>query len=195
MLETAVEVLGNYDLIIYPTETVYGLGSDALTPEAVEKVFTAKQRSRSEPISIAFPSVNAALEYTKPDSKAKEFMHRFLPGPITPIVNKTEEAPDIVTADRDNVGVRVPDNELALELLENYSPITATSANISGNPPARSVNELDDITQEVEVVLDGGTCRYGEGSTVVDTTSWNIIREGVNAGNVKKWLKDQHLFD
>jgi len=183
----AADTIRNGELVIYPTETVYGLGADALDPDAVERVFDAKGRSRDKPISLAVPDVEAALGYTDPTGLEQEFMHEFLPGPVTVLVERREMVPDILTAGRDQVGVRVPDHDLALSLLADVAPITATSANVSGQPSARRVADLDSITDSAAVVLDGGETG-GTGSTVVDVDAGEIHRRGANADAIEAWL-------
>jgi len=183
----AVDAIRNGELVIYPTETVYGLGADALDPDAVERVFDAKGRSRDKPISLAVPDVEAALGYTDPTPLEQEFMHNFLPGPVTVLVERREMVPDILTAGREQVGVRVPDHDLALSLLADVAPITATSANVSGQPSARRVADLDSITDSATVVLDGGETG-GTGSTVVDVDAGEIHRHGANADAIETWL-------
>ncbi|MDY7081275.1 MAG: L-threonylcarbamoyladenylate synthase [Halobacteria archaeon] len=189
-IEEAVNALRRNELVIYPTETVYGIGGDALNEGTVEKVFKAKKRPFSKPISMGVSSVETARRYTEPGDDAVEFMREFLPGPVTPIVPKTDEVPDVLTAGSEKVGIRVPDDETALELLGRFEPITSTSANISGGESARRVDELDEIREKVEVVIDAGECQYGQGSTVVDTTTetWEVVREGAMAGEVRKWM-------
>ncbi|QCC51099.1 L-threonylcarbamoyladenylate synthase [Halapricum salinum] len=186
----AVDAIRNGELVIYPTETVYGLGADALDPDAVARVFEAKGRSRDKPISLAVPDVEAALGYTDPTGLEQEFMHEFLPGPVTVLVERRETVPDILTAGREQVGVRVPDHDLALSLLADVAPITATSANVSGQPSARRVADLDSITDSAAVVLDGGETG-GTGSTVVDVEAGEIHRRGANADAIEAWL-DEH---
>lgn len=186
----AVEAIRNGELVIYPTETVYGLGADALDSEAVARVFDAKGRSRDKPISLAVPDVEAALGYTDPTGLEQEFMHEFLPGPVTVLVDRREMVPDILTAGREQVGVRVPDHDLALSLLADAAPITATSANISGQPSVRRVADLDSIADSAAVVLDGGETG-GTGSTVVDVEAGEIHRRGENADVIEAWL-DEH---
>ena len=186
----AVDAIRNGELVIYPTETVYGLGADALDPDAVARVFEAKGRSRDKPISLAVPDVEAALGYTDPTGLEQEFMHEFLPGPVTVLVERRETVPDILTAGREQVGVRVPDHDLALSLLADVAPITATSANVSGQPSARRVADLDSITDSGAVVLDGGETG-GTGSTVVDVEAGEIHRRGANADAIEAWL-DEH---
>ena len=188
-LDAAVDAIRDGDLVVYPTETVYGLGADALDPAAVERVFEAKGRSRDDPVSLGVPDIDAALEYTEPTAAERAFMHEFLPGPVTVLVDRRDVVPDVLTAGHEQVGVRVPDHELALELLERVAPITATSANVSGQPSARSVAELDAITDSAAVVLDGGETGT-TGSTVVDVAAGEIYRRGANVDAVERWLAD-----
>lgn len=189
-IDRAVEAVGNGKLVVYPTETVYGLGADALDGEAVERVFTAKDRDRSKPVSMAVPNAEAAAEYTRPTDRERAFMDEFLPGPLTVVLERTAEVPDVLTAGRDRVGIRVPDHEGALELLEETGPLTATSANVSGTGSVRDPANLDDrIRDRAAVVLDGGTAPGG-GSTVVDVEAGEIHRRGKQADAVERWLAD-----
>lgn len=188
-IDRAAAAIRDGDLVVYPTETVYGLGADALDPAAVERVFDAKGRARDKPVSLGMPSVKAALDYTAPTATERAFMHEFLPGPVTVLVERREMVPDALTAGREQVGVRVPDHEMALELLEAVAPVTATSANVSGQPSARRVADLDAITDAAAVVLDGGETG-GTGSTVVDVEAGEIHRRGANADAIEAWLAD-----
>lgn len=177
--------------VVYPTETVYGLGADATDPDAVERVFDLKGRSRGKPLSLGVPSVDAALEYTRPTEREERFMHRFLPGPVTVVVDRRPSLPGALTAGRDRVGVRVPDHETALELLERAPPLTATSANRSGAPSVTRVADLDDrIREGVAVVVDGGETP-GTESTVVDPGEGTIHRRGAMADEIEAWLQAQ----
>ncbi|MFB6130032.1 MAG: L-threonylcarbamoyladenylate synthase [Salinigranum sp.] len=175
--------------VVYPTETVYGLGADATDDESVERVYELKRRPREKPLSVAVPDVETALDYTRPTDRAVRFMREFLPGPVTVVVERRETLADGLTAGRDRVGVRVPDHALALELLAETPPITATSANVSGEP---SVTDLDDLDERVRtgvaVVLDGGTTPGG-GSTVVDPERGVVHRRGALADEVEAWLE------
>lgn len=177
-------------LVVYPTETVYGLGADALDAHAVEGVFAAKGRDRDEPVSMAVPDVETAREYTRPTERELAFMRAFLPGPATVVVERREAVPDVLVAGRDRVGIRVPDHELALDLLAETGPLTATSANVSGNPSARTVGDLDAISERADVVLDGGETG-GTGSTVVDVRAGTIHRRGAMADEIEAWLADR----
>ncbi|WP_135829890.1 L-threonylcarbamoyladenylate synthase [Halorussus halobius] len=189
-VERAAEAVRDGDLVVYPTETVYGLGADALNDEAVERVFEAKRRSRDDPVSLAVPDVEAALQYVRATDREERFMREFLPGPVTVVCEKREPVPDALTGGRDRVGVRIPDHDLALALLRSAAPVTATSANVSGRPSATRVADLDpEIRDAAAVVLDGGETG-GTGSTVVNVASGEIHRRGPNADAVAAWLRD-----
>jgi L-threonylcarbamoyladenylate synthase len=188
-VEAAAVAVERGDLVVYPTETVYGLGADALDPDAVERAFAAKGRDRSNPISLGVPDVATALEYTDPTDRAVRFMREFLPGPVTVVVARRPVVPDALTAGSDRVGVRIPDHSVALSLLEAAdAPITATSANLSGSGSVRNVAELSaSIREAVAVVLDAGETP-GTESTVVDVASGKIHRRGAMADEIEAWL-------
>jgi L-threonylcarbamoyladenylate synthase len=177
------------ELVVYPTETVYGLGADALDPVAVERVFAAKGRDRSKPLSLGVPDVDGALSYTRPTDREERFMREYLPGPVTVVVDRGEAVPDALTGGRDRVGIRIPDHEMARALLRETGPLTATSANVSGNPSARRVQDLDEeIREAAATVLDGGETA-GTESTVVDVAADEIIREGALTEEIRAWLR------
>lgn len=178
----------NTACVIYPTETVYGLAADALTPAAVERVFELKGRSRDKPISLAVPNVDAVCEYTRPTERERAFMAEFLPGPVTVVLERRSVVPDVLTAGSDRVGVRIPDHPTALALLERVAPLTATSANQSGAGSARRIAEIDaDVRDAVDLVLDDGTTP-GTESTVVDVSTETIHRRGALAEEIEAWL-------
>jgi L-threonylcarbamoyladenylate synthase len=189
-LERAAAAIQNGELVVYPTETVYGLGADALEPAAVERVFEAKGRARSKPVSMAVPSVPAALEYVQASTREREFMATFLPGPVTVLCQRHESVPDELVAGRDRVGVRIPAHPLALRLCERAgTPITATSANVSGRGSVRRINELKPAIREtVAVTIDDGETP-GTESTVVDVSSGTIHRRGAGADEIERWLE------
>ena len=176
---------------MYPTETVYGLGADALSPPAIDRVFAAKSRDRDDPMSLAVPSVEDASALTRPTEIERAFMDEFLPGPVTVLLGKRSAVPDRLTAGRSRVGVRIPDHELALALLERVAPITATSANVSGRPAVTRPAALDPAIEEaVSVVLDGGETPGGP-STVVDVSTGEIHRRGPRAAAIADWLEQR----
>lgn len=187
-IERAAAAIAAGELVVYPTETVYGLGAAALDTSAVERVFEAKGRSRSKPLSMAVPDVGTARQYSSLSERELAFCEQFLPGPVTVVVERDSVVPDILTAGSDRVGIRVPDDEIALTLLAETGPITATSANVSGTGSVRRVDALDDrIRDSASVVLDAGE-RPGGGSTVVDVAHSKVHRRGALAEDVEEWL-------
>lgn len=188
-IDRAVQALENGELVVYPTETVYGLGSDGLDDDAVEKVFAAKNRPRQNPVSLAVPTVDQAEEILVLSERSKRFMHEFLPGPITVLGKPTIDIPPNVTAGNDVLGVRVPDHPVAKELLVKFSPVTATSANISGHGSVTHPDTLDTaLTDKAAEIIDAGESPGGE-STVVNPETATIVRRGVIAERIEEWFQ------
>ncbi len=188
-LTDAVAALRCGDLVIYPTETVYGLGANALDAEAIERVFEAKRRPRDRPISMAVPELSVAADYARITPRERAFCERFLPGPVTVLLGRTDRVPDVLVHGRDRVGVRVPDHPIARALARRTGPITATSANLSGTESARRIEAVDPSIRERAVVVDGGETP-GTESTVVDVDGDDIVRRGALAGEIDAWLAE-----
>ena len=192
-LDAAAAAIRDGGAVVYPTETVYGLGADAGDADAVERVFELKRRDRSKPLSLGVASVDAALRHTRPTDRALRFMRAFLPGPVTVVVARDPSLPDALTAGGDRVGVRVPDHEVALSLFERAAPapVTATSANRSGAPSVTRPDDLDPaLGAAVAAVVDVGPTPGAE-STVVDPDRNLIHRRGAMADAVAAWLADE----
>lgn len=188
-LERAAKAIREGELVVYPTETVYGLGGDALSTDAVRQVFAAKDRDPREPISLAVPDVDSAFEYTRPSARERRFMREYLPGPVTVVVERSSEVPDVLTAGRERVGVRVPNHDVARSLLKRTPPVTSTSANVSGTPSVVRVGDLDPaIEAAASVVIDDGETP-GIASTVVDLAGNEVLREGPLAEEIRVWLQ------
>lgn len=189
-LTAAVAAIRRGDLVVYPTETVYGLAADALDPDAIGRVFEAKGRAHEKPLSMAVPELAAALDYTEMTGPERQFCERFLPGPVTVLVERTDRVPDELVAGRERVGIRIPDCDLARDLARRTGPITATSANRSGEGSARRVGEIDPAICEQAVVLDDGKTP-GTESTVVNVSEARIVRRGARADDVEAWLAER----
>lgn len=190
-LETAVSAITAGELVCYPTETVYGLGGHALDPAAIERVFAAKGRARDRPLSLAVDATAAAMEYIDADEATRACMAAFLPGPVTVVCRRTTVVPDVLTGGRDRVGIRVPDQPIARALLSRVAPLTATSANRSGQPGVRDPDDLEpSLESAVAVILDGGRTPGGA-STVVDPGRGIIHRRGRKADEVEAWLAER----
>ncbi len=187
----AAQAIKQGRVIVYPTETVYGLGADATAPAAVARVFDIKERPRDNPLSIAVPDIETASKYAQLTDHERQFMQQFLPGPVTVVCKRRSTIPEIVTAGRDRVGIRIPDHETALALLAEVAPVTATSANKSGTGSVTTPEMLDpDVASAVAVIIDDGTSPGGE-STVVDIESKTLHRHGTRAEAVKQWLAQE----
>lgn len=187
-LNAAARTIRSGELVVYPTETVYGLGADALDADAIGRVFSVKQRPRTNPLSLGVPDIETAFEYTHPGERTRRFMHAFLPGPITVVCQKDPRVPGELTGGRDRVGVRIPDHDVALGLLSRVAPLTATSANRSGMGSVTRLDQLDlSVREAAAVVLDGGETP-GTESTVVDPERGVIHRPGALVEEVRDWL-------
>lgn len=172
-LTAAARVLREGGLVAFPTETVYGLGANALDPDAVGRLYGVKQRPLTKPFSVMVASVADALRLAcdVPDS-ARRLMAAYLPGPLTIILHSSSFVPDIVTAGSGRIGIRVPDHPLARALVEACQcPVAAPSANLHGRPSPRSADEVfAQLEGRIDIVLDGGPTRLGLESTVIDMT-------------------------
>jgi len=178
------------EAVVYPTETVYGLGADATDAAAVDRVYAIKDRSRDKPLSVAFFDRDHARQYTNPTDRELAFMKQFLPGPVTVVVDRESTLPDNLTDGRPRVGVRIADNEVALALCRAAGPITATSANRSGEPSVRLPAELSaSVSDEAGAIIDTGRTP-GTESTVVDVEADEIIRRGALVEEIEAWLAD-----
>ncbi|UYZ40925.1 MAG: L-threonylcarbamoyladenylate synthase [Candidatus Methanospirare jalkutatii] len=165
-LEKAVEVLERGGVVVYPTETVYGLGADAFSERAVRRVFELKGRDFKKPISVAVSSFEMLESVAIVESaEVEEILNALLPGPVTVLLPRRAVLPEILTGGSPLVGVRMPEHEIALRLITAFGrPLTATSANLSGKKPPAS---FEDVEIEADFKLNGGRCPYGEPSTVV----------------------------
>ncbi|MCX9012457.1 MAG: L-threonylcarbamoyladenylate synthase [Candidatus Methanoperedens sp.] len=186
-IKKAADIIRRGGIVIYPTETVYGIAASIYSGGALRKVFEIKKRSTQSPVSVAVSSFRMMDELVHIGEKEREFIKRFLPGPVTVILRKKRTVPDILTSGSDSVGIRYPDHKLALELIELAGvPVTSTSANISGEPPPARV---DEIKIDADYILDGGECR-GEPSTVVDLVNLKVIRKGAKYEEVLAALRE-----
>jgi L-threonylcarbamoyladenylate synthase len=169
-IRAAIAIIKRGGTIVYPTETVYGLGADALSEDAVRKVYRIKRRDISQPISVAVSSFEMLHKVAYITSETLEIITALLPGPVTVLLKKKEIVPDILTATSDVLGVRFPDNEIATRIIEEAGPITATSANVSGRTPPTCIEE---VAIKADIIIHGTKCKYSMPSTVVDMTTAN----------------------
>lgn len=171
-IEEAAQFIKNGGTVVFPTETVYGLGADALNPEAVEKIFKAKGRPQDNPLIIHVSSKNIELYAKEIPNVASDLINKFWPGPLTIILKKKDIIPDITSANLDSIGIRMPDNEIARKLIElSNTTIAAPSANISGRPSPTDLQRcVEDLDGKVDCILGGTQSDIGVESTIVDCT-------------------------
>ncbi|USS41433.1 L-threonylcarbamoyladenylate synthase [Thermococcus aggregans] len=161
-------------LVAFPTETVYGLGADALNENAVKRIFEAKGRPPDNPLIIHIADFTQVYELaSEVPEKAKLLAEKFWPGPLTIVLPKSDKVPYATTGGLDTVAIRMPAHEIALALIEESKrPIAAPSANISGKPsPTLAEHVADDFYGKIECIIDGGETKIGVESTVIDLTT------------------------
>jgi L-threonylcarbamoyladenylate synthase len=175
-LQRAAELLRNGQIVAFPTETVYGLGANALSAAAVEKIFVAKQRPHWDPLIVHVVDQGALAEIATSTVLADRLMAEFWPGPLTLLLPRLSVIPDSVTAGRPLVGVRSPAHSVARDLLRLARiPIAAPSANRFGHTsPTSAAHVLDDLDGRIAAVVDGGATEVGVESTVVETRSGKV---------------------
>ena len=169
----AAKIIRSGGIVAFPTETVYGLGASGLNAAACRKIYEAKGRPSDNPLilHVANRAMVDCCAREVPEA-AEKLMAAFMPGPLTLILPRKSEIPDVITGGLDTVGVRMPEHFAARALIKAAGvPIAAPSANRSGRPsPTRAVSVLRDMKGRIPMILDGGACRYGIESTIVDVT-------------------------
>lgn len=197
----AAGIIQQGGLVAFPTETVYGLGADALNAEAVAKVYEAKGRPSDNPMIVHIARASDIGQLTPMLSEdIVNLIDNFWPGPLTMVLKKKAGVPDRTTGGLDTVAVRMPDSEAALELIrEADCPIAAPSANISGRPsPTRAGDVIADMNGRIDAVIQGDDCRVGIESTVLDMTGDTpvILRPGIiTAEDIEAVLKKEVKYD
>jgi len=169
-------------LVVYPTDTLYGLGCDPFSIEAVKRVFKVKGEERKKPLPILASDIQQVRVIAHLSKEAEKVAKRFWPGPLTIVVPKKPTLPNIVTCDSDSVGVRVPKHDSALQLIRlSGGLLVGTSANRTGEKPPKTAQEaVQQLGEEVDIILDGGPAPLGVSSSVIDFTSVKpkLVRKG-----------------
>ena len=183
-IHKAAAIIKSGGLVAFPTETVYGLGANALNPLSVAKIFEAKKRPFFDPLIVHIADIKdlkkLVINIPKP---AQKLIDHFWPGPLTIIFKKSKIVPDLVTAGFNTVAVRMPDHPIALKLIKtSQCPIAAPSANPFGRlSPTQASHVRKYLSKEVDLIIDGGKCKKGLESTIVDTTQTPLIIRRVGA--------------
>jgi|LGOV01.1.fsa_nt_gb L-threonylcarbamoyladenylate synthase len=174
LIQQAAAIIKTGGTVAFPTETVYGLGANALNPNAIKKIFKAKNRPSDNPLIVHISSREQIHDLARNIPKtALKLADTFWPGPLTMILKRKKIVPDITTCNLDTVAVRMPDNPIALKLITlSGVPIAAPSANLSGRPsPTTARHVINDLNGRIDAIIDAGPVEIGVESTVVDMTS------------------------
>ncbi|MBA7620061.1 Threonylcarbamoyl-AMP synthase [subsurface metagenome] len=183
IIEEAAKIIKDGRLVALPTETVYGLGADALNEKAVRKIFEIKGRPLDKPLSILIGKKKDLKQYVQEIPKsAQVLIERFWPGPLTLIFRASSLIPNIMMGENNTIGIRMPDCMIALEIVQASGvPLACPSANLSGRPPPTKAEEvIKNLGEKIDLILAGGETKVGVESTVLDmTTSFpTMVREG-----------------
>lgn len=186
-IRKAADIIKKNGIVVYPTETVYGIGANIFSEDALQKVFAIKKRDADKPVSVAVSDFKMMNELAHIGEREWRFIEKFLPGPVTVILKKKENVPEVLTSGSELVGIRFPDHEITIKLIELAGvPITSTSANISGGA---APGKVDEIKIQADYIIDGRDLK-GEPSTVVDLVNRRIVRKGAKFEEVAAALKD-----
>lgn len=184
--EIAAEILKNKGVVVYPTDTLYGLGANAFNEDAIAKIQKIKKQDRDKPISVVVKDIKTARRIACIDLKVEKILNRIWPGPITVVLRKKDVIPYILTGAGETVAVRISDNKFIAALMEKIDfPITATSANISGEnnllKPEEIVEKLGGEKTSPDLFVNTGEIKNSTASTIVDLTAGvpKIIRMGI----------------
>jgi len=186
-IKRAVDVLAHGGLIIYPTDTVYGLGCDLHNKKAIQKIYQIKGYKKKKRLSFICPDLKNIAKYAKVDTPTYKVMRRLTPGPYTFLLEATREVPKIMIEKRKTVGIRVPDNNVCHALLEAFgNPIISTSARIAEEQYTNRTDEIEDkFSQHVDLFLESDGCGL-EPSTIIDFTNEEpkVVRQGKGYSDV-----------
>ncbi len=181
LIGRVVEILKQGGLIAYPTDTTYGIGCNIFNRRGVKNIYQIKQRDARKPFSFICSDLSDAANYAHVSNFAFKIMKRHLPGPYTFVLDANRVVPDILTTRQKTVGIRIPDDEIALAIVRELGhPLVTTSANLTGETPLHDPVEIDEIMgRMLDLVVDGGI-RYGDPSTIISLIDdkVEVLREG-----------------
>ena len=182
-LKEPAQIIKNGGIVVFPTETVYGIGTNGLNENSIKRLYEVKQRPLNKPISLLVNGIEMIEQITQNISELEyKLIKKFMPGPFTIILKKKDIVPNILTANGDTVGIRMPENKVALKLIEYAGvPIATPSANISGKPSGTTLDMINnDFGEKVDYFIDGGKSKIGVASTIVQVIGGkpHILREG-----------------
>ncbi len=180
-LSQALAHINQDDVLVFPTDTVYGIGASIHSPKALDKIFEIKNRPTEKSLLVLCADQTQLESIVGPlSSKIKKLINAFLPGGLTLILNCYTPLPEEITRGKQTIGVRIPDHEMALKLLKELGPLATTSANISGEPSPTKIDVDNPVIHRVDYVFDGGETKEQMPSTILDCTKdeFTILRQG-----------------
>ncbi|MBR0472160.1 MAG: threonylcarbamoyl-AMP synthase [Methanosphaera sp.] len=180
-LEKIVEKLREGKIVVYPTDTIYGIAANINIPDAIKKVYLTKQRPLNKPLSVCFHDFEQLSNYVNLTVPQEKIIHQLLPGPYTLLLRKNKKISSIITGNSPILGVRIPNNTVSYELTEKF-PITSTSANISNLQSPNNITQIkEQLGENIDYYIDAGTIKNNKSSTIIDLTKNKpqIIRKGV----------------
>jgi len=182
-LQEIKEVLDKDGIIIFPTDTVYGIACNCYSIEGLKKLYSFKNRPLSKPINVLTDSIEKIELVAKNiNQKEQELIEKYLPGDLTIILDKKENVPDLLTANLNTIGVRIPNHKMALRILKYYPyPLATSSVNLAGESPGIEVSDfIEEFKEKVDIIIDGGKSPIGVASTIVrvEKNEIKVLREG-----------------
>lgn len=180
-LDSLVDKLQEGKIIVYPTDTIYGIAANINIPEAIKKIYSIKQRPSNKPVSVCFHDYEQLEGYVCLTCNVKQIVEELLPGPYTLLLNKNEKINSLITGNTPIVGVRIPDNSVSYELTK-YFPITSTSANISHQQTPNSISQIKkQLGENIDYYIDVGEINNNKASTIIDLTGKKpcVLRKGL----------------
>jgi len=177
-LNKVSDTIQNDGIIVFPTETVYGIGVNALSEKAIRKLYELKERETTKPISIIVSDKKEIEKYAIINNKIEQkIIDKYMPGPVTLVLEKKDVIPSIVTAGKNTIGIRIPDNKISIEILKKCKvPIAASSANISGMESGTDIKYIkNNLKNNVDIYIDSGKSEIGVPSTIIQVIDEKII--------------------
>jgi tRNA threonylcarbamoyl adenosine modification protein (Sua5/YciO/YrdC/YwlC family) len=182
LVRIVVDTLKQGGVIAYPTDTIYGIGCDIFNRKGVKKIYQIKQRDPRKPFSFICSDLSEVANYAQVSNAAFKIMKRHLPGPYTFVLEASRVVPDLLTTKQKTVGIRIPDNQIALQIVRELGhPLVTTSANISGEDNFSDPADIEQrLGKMLDLVVDGGSLA-GDSSTVISLVNdrVEVLREGV----------------
>ncbi|MBE6494236.1 MAG: threonylcarbamoyl-AMP synthase [Methanosphaera stadtmanae] len=170
-LKYALNQLKKGNLVVYPTDTIYGIASNIADDKALKKVFEVKNRSLDKPISICLHDFEQLEQVAQMNDKLRDIVHKLLPGPYTLLLRKQKSISPLITSNSDIIGIRIPDSEICFELTKSF-PITSTSANLSNKKTPNNIQDIiNQLNNDISVYLDVGLIGNNKPSTIIDLTN------------------------